>query len=71
MLLLHFTGYKICIYTGDDKDSGTKANVYMKLFGNKGETDPVQLRKSETNDVQFQPGQVYMCRYYQNISLNF
>ncbi len=53
-----FSGYKICVYTGDDKDAGTKANVYIKLFGAKGRTDQLHLRKSETNDVQFQPGQV-------------
>ncbi|XP_028414557.1 dystrophin-like isoform X10 [Dendronephthya gigantea] len=51
-------GYKICVYTGDDKDAGTRANAYIKLFGTKGRTDQLHLRKSETNDVQFQPGQV-------------
>jgi hypothetical protein len=54
------SGYKICVYTGDDKDAGTKANAYIKLFGTKGRTDQLHLRKSETNDVQFQPGQVHM-----------
>lgn len=53
-----FTGYKICVYTGDDRDAGTNANVYIKLFGTKGRTEQLHLRKSETNAVQFRPGQV-------------
>ena len=52
------SGYKICVYTGDDKDAGTNANVHIKLFGTKGKTEQLHLRKSETNDVQFRPGQV-------------
>jgi hypothetical protein len=62
-----FPGYKICVYTGDDKDAGTKANVYIKLFGPKGRTDQLLLRKSETNEVQFQPGQVDMNNWLTNL----
>ena len=44
--------------TGDFPNADTRANVYLKLFGEYGNSDQLQLRQSETKRKKFQPGQV-------------
>lgn len=61
-LLLAFsisvTTYKVSIMTGELPDADTRANVHVKLFGEYGNSDKLQLRQSETRRKKFQPGQV-------------
>lgn len=52
------TSYKISIQTGDLTDSDTRANVFVKLFGEYGNSESLQLQKSETKRKKFQSGQV-------------
>lgn len=52
------TVYKISIETGDVTDADTRATVSVKLFGEYGNSDQLQLRQSETKRKKFQRGQV-------------
>ncbi|XP_057306952.1 utrophin-like isoform X3 [Hydractinia symbiolongicarpus] len=52
------TTYKISVETGDLADAETRSNVHIKLFGEYGNSDQLQLRQSETKRKKFQPGQV-------------
>ena len=52
------TSYKVSIETGDLPDAETRANVYIKLFGEYGNSDQLNLKQSETKRKKFQQGQV-------------
>ena len=52
------TTYKISVETGDLPECDTKANVSVKLFGEYGNSDQLQLRQSETKRKKFQVNQV-------------
>lgn len=52
------TSYKISVYTADIADADTKSNVYIKLFGEYGNSEQLPLRQSETKRKKFLPGQV-------------
>ena len=42
------------VYTGDVSKGGTDANVYLTLFGERGESDEIHLRESETHRDMFE-----------------
>ena len=52
------TTYKISVYTADVAEGDTRANVYIKLFGEYGNSEQLALRQSETKRKKFLPGQV-------------
>ncbi|XP_065653209.1 utrophin-like isoform X2 [Hydra vulgaris] len=52
------TTYKISVETGNFPDADTRANVSIKLFGEYGNSDQLQLQKSETKRKKFQINQV-------------
>nr|XP_032809632.1 lipoxygenase homology domain-containing protein 1-like [Petromyzon marinus] len=51
------TTYNIKVKTGDKRGSGTDANVYMVLYGEKDDTGKVNLKSSKTNKNKFERGQ--------------
>lgn len=55
---LSATTYKISVYTADVPEADTKANVFIKLFGEHGNSEQLALRQSETKRKKFLPGQV-------------
>ena len=50
----------ITIYTGDPSEGwgGTDANVHIILCGNKGETDKIELKKSNLHWNKFEQDQL-------------
>ncbi|KAM4704966.1 oxygen-regulated protein 1 [Rhinophrynus dorsalis] len=50
--------YKIYVYTGSIPDAGTESNVYINLFGTRGDSGKRKLHKNENQQVKFQKGQV-------------
>ncbi|XP_012940880.1 lipoxygenase homology domain-containing protein 1 [Aplysia californica] len=46
--------YTVEVFTGDMKGGGTDANVFLSVFGDKGDTGERQLRNSETNRDKFE-----------------
>ena len=37
--------YKILVYTGDERRAGTNANVFITLYGSKGQSSELELGK--------------------------
>ena len=52
--------YVVDVYTGDVRGGGTDANVFLTIFGDKGDSGERKLHKSETHSNKFERGQV--CR---------
>ena len=50
--------YKVQVFTGDVKNAGTDANVFLTIFGEYGDTGERQLSKSETYTDKFERGHV-------------
>ena len=46
------------MHTGDVRGAGTDANVFIVLFGDRGDTGERKLHKSETYSNKFERGQV-------------
>ncbi|KAE8636810.1 hypothetical protein XENTR_v10003144 [Xenopus tropicalis] len=51
------TTYTVTIKTGDKKNSGTDANVFLILYGEKDDTGFMNLKASKTNKNKFERGQ--------------
>ena len=49
--------YTVTVRTSDVLGSGTDANVYIKLYGDLGDSGDVHLRQSVTNKSPFQNNQ--------------
>ncbi|XP_074616097.1 uncharacterized protein LOC141875648 isoform X1 [Acropora palmata] len=49
--------YHLAIKTGDEKNSGTDASVWVQVYGDKGDTGQVQLKKSGMVENLFERGQ--------------
>lgn len=49
------TSYHVHVKTGDVRSAGTDANVFLKIFGDKGDTGNLQLRASD-NKNKFERG---------------
>ena len=47
----------MAIKTGDEKNAGTDANVWVQVYGDKGDTGHVQLKKSGMMENLFERGQ--------------
>ena len=50
------TTYHVHVKTGDVRSAGTDANVFLKIFGSKGDTDSLKLRSSEAGSNKFERG---------------
>ncbi|CAF1086227.1 unnamed protein product, partial [Brachionus calyciflorus] len=50
--------YTIKVLTGNKLGAGTDANVYINVYGEKGETGKVQLENSTTNNNPFEKGKL-------------
>lgn len=48
----------MCVYTGDVRGAGTDANVFIIIFGDKGDTGERKLFNSETHRDKFERNQV-------------
>lgn len=57
-LLLSVIDYEIFIVTGDLWNGGTEANVYIVIYGKRGDTGSRQLLRSN-NPLKFRKGQVW------------
>ena len=51
--------YNLSIKVGDVKGSGTDGNVYIQLFGEKGNTAKIQLRQAGDARNRFEKGRTY------------
>ncbi|CAL1540914.1 unnamed protein product [Lymnaea stagnalis] len=54
--ILPVKDYYVDVYTGDQAGSGTYANVFIKIFGIRGDTGWRHLHGSKTNISKFQAG---------------
>ncbi|XP_059150632.1 lipoxygenase homology domain-containing protein 1-like isoform X2 [Physella acuta] len=54
--MLSTTSYHVSVRTGDKKGAGTDANVFLKIFGTRGDTGILQLRQSENSSNKFEKG---------------
>ncbi|XP_075440426.1 oxygen-regulated protein 1 isoform X2 [Ascaphus truei] len=50
--------YEIYVYTGSNSNAGPESNVYINLFGTKGDSGKRKLHKTKNQKVDFQKGQV-------------
>lgn len=50
--------YIVKVYTGTERFAGTDANVFICIYGEKGDTGERQLKDSSTNTNKFEEGQV-------------
>ena len=46
------------MFTGDEKKAGTDAEVFICLFGEKGESSEYHLNESETHNNKFERNHV-------------
>ena len=46
------TKYDLTIYTGSDEWAGTQANIFIKLFGEKGDSRVIKLPENSDNYAQ-------------------
>ncbi|XP_077979346.1 lipoxygenase homology domain-containing protein 1-like [Glandiceps talaboti] len=54
--LLSTTSYHVTVKTGEEKGAGTDANVYIKMFGENGDSGQVPLKQSENTKNKFEKG---------------
>ena len=57
-LIIAANTYVVHVYTGDVSGSGTNANVFLTIYGDKGDSGERELKKSETNMDKFERNQV-------------
>jgi lipoxygenase homology domain-containing protein 1 len=50
--------YHLKIKTGDIRNAGTDANVYLKIFGEKGDSGKKKLKRSDTTTNKFERGRI-------------
>ena len=51
-----FLEYEVSVYTGKVMNSGTDANVYIKMYGENDESETHHLSRSRKNPDPFQIG---------------
>ena len=56
--------YEISVYTGDHWAAGTDANVYITMFGSKGDSGKRWLYHSDSNPEKFQRNKVRISFKY-------
>ena len=66
----------IQVYTGDISKAGTDANVYITVFGERGDTGVRQLAQSKTHKNKFERGNVssnpsvFFCFFFGGVVKN-
>jgi hypothetical protein len=50
------------VKTGDVSHAGTDANVFLKIFGDKGDTGQMPLRNSDNTKNMFEKGRTDMFK---------
>ena len=50
--------YPVFVYTGSKRGAGTNANVFIDIFGERGDTGNRPLLKSKSNRNKFERNQV-------------
>eukprot|EP00794_Sanderia_malayensis_P016965 gene16965-18674_t len=55
--IIEETTYKIHVHTADVRNSGTDANVFLIVFGDKGDSGELALKNSESHRDKFERGQ--------------
>ena len=60
------TTYHVHVKTGDVRSAGTDANVSLKIFGSKGDTDSLKLRNSEGGGNKFERGRTDLFKIETN-----
>ena len=62
--------YTVHVITGDFTGGGTDANVFITVFGNKGDSGERPLSKSETHRDKFEKGNVSLltCTVFSTLS---
>jgi PLAT/LH2 domain len=63
--------YVVNVVTGDVKNAGTDANVYLTIYGEQGDSGERHLQKSETFKNKFERNQVLEMLHVLNISPSF
>ena len=58
ILNLSVKKYNVNVYTGDVRGGGTDANVFLTMFGDKGDSGERKLHQSETHKDKFERKQV-------------
>lgn len=59
--------YIVRVFTGDKRFAGTDANVFVNLYGVKGDTGERQLKDSDTNMNKYERNQV---RHWSGLKVN-
>ena len=59
--------YVVEVFTGNISEAGTNANVFLKMYGNRGESKEEKLRQSETNKDKFERGRVSLSTVSVNV----
>jgi molybdopterin biosynthesis enzyme len=57
------TTYNVRIKTGDILKAGTDADVHLKIFGEKGDTDQIQLMTADNTTNKFERGRIDKFTY--------
>ena len=52
------TSYHVSVKTGKQPRAGTDANVFIKIFGSKGDTGKLKLMSSENTKNKFEAGRI-------------
>ena len=55
------------VFTGDISGAGTDANVFLNIFGDRGDTGERKLHQSETNKDKFERGRVSLSTVSVNV----
>ena len=55
------------VYTGDKRGAGTDADVFVNIFGERGDTGERPLRQSKTNRNKFERNQVKYLKYLRGL----
>lgn len=61
--------YTVNVYTGDVSGAGTDANVFLIIFGDKGDSGERKLHKSETYKDKFERGHVSDIPYVSHLGV--
>lgn len=69
--------YKVTVFTGDKRASGTDANVFVQMYGSLGNTENIKLDNKENNFergkyvIQFEIESIFVGTKILNTKFNF
>lgn len=56
IVLFSATSYHVALKTGDVREAGTDANVFVQIYGEQGDTGKLHLRTAENTKNKFERG---------------